>query len=182
MTEYPEITPKKEKRKQAQPKHHAGKSKLIVQARRKKIIEGIINGKTQKQAGIESGLSSKTVESQVCEILKEPKVQESFQKLLDKIIPDEVLGHKINTLLHAKETKYFADKGIVTDQRDVDALSIQADMTKHVTKLKGYLIDKSEVGLDIATVELILSALPPEYAEAVREKLQVVKMIKDLPK
>jgi len=55
-------------------------------------------------------------------------------------------------------------------------------MTKHVTKLKGYLIDKSEVGLDIATVELILSALPPEYAEAVREKLQVVKMIKDLPK
>ena len=162
------------KKPQNQPKHHAAKSKLIAQARRKKIIEGIIEGRTQKQAGIESGLSPKTAESQVCEILKEPKVRESFQKLLDKIIPDEVLGHKINALLHAKETKYFADKGIVTDQRDVDALSIQADMVKHVTKLKGYQIDRAEIGLDITAIELILSALPPEYAEAVRAKLLTI--------
>ena len=35
----------------------------------------------------------------------------------------------------------------------------------------GLLHDRAEIGLDIATVELILSALPPAYAEAVRVKL-----------
>jgi len=175
MTEYPEITPKKEKRKQVQPKHHAAKSKHIARARRKKIIEGIIEGKTQEQAGIDAGLSPKTVNAQVSKILKEPETQKTFRELLDAQIPDSTLSKKISSLLHAKETKFFAEKGKVTDQREVEALSTQADMVKHVTKLKGYLIDKSEIGLDITAIELILSALPPEYAEAVRRAIETAK-------
>ena len=171
MSECPKITPKKEKRKQVQPKHHAAKSKPIALARRKKIIEGIIEGKTQAQAGIDAGLSPKTAATQVPQILKEPATRKTFRQLLDEQISDSTLSKKIDSLLHAKETKFFAERGKVIDQREVEALSIQADMAKHVTKLKGYLVDKSEIGLDITAVELILSALPPEYAEAVRKKL-----------
>ena len=171
MSECPKITPKKEKRKQVQPKHHAAKSKPIALARRKKIIEGIIEGKTQAQAGIDAGLSPKTAATQVPQILREPATQKTFRQLLDEQIPDSTLSKKIDSLIHAKEIKFFAERGKVIDQREVEALSIQADMAKHITKLKGYLVDKSEIGLDITAVELILSALPPEYAEAVRVKI-----------
>ena len=168
--DYPEITPKKEKRKQVQPKHHAGKSKLIVQARRKKIIREIIAGKTQEQAGIEAGLNAKTACSQVSRILEEPQTQRTFLHLLNKQIPDKKLTSKYDKLLESK--KYLPTSEGLTPVEDC---SVQLRAVDSVAKLKGYLIDKSEIGLDITAIELILSALPPEYAEAVRRAIETAK-------
>ena len=55
----------KPKKKQNQPRHHAAKSKVACALRRKKILKGLMEGKTQKQAGIEAGLSPKTADKQV---------------------------------------------------------------------------------------------------------------------
>ena len=169
MSECPKITPKKEKRKQVQPKHHAAKSKLIAQARRKKIIEGIIEGKTQKQAGIETGLNPNSAERQVSTILKEPEVQKTFRQLLDAQIPDKKLTSKYDSLLESK--KYLPTSEGLTPVEDC---SVQLRAADSVAKLKGYLVDRAEIGLDITAIELILSALPPEYAEAVRAKLLTI--------
>ena len=40
---------------------------------------------------------------------------------------------------------FFAHQGKVVDKREVEALDIQADMTKFVTKIKGHVIDRSQV-------------------------------------
>ncbi|MFZ2809407.1 MAG: terminase small subunit [Desulfosalsimonadaceae bacterium] len=42
-------------------------------------------------------------------------------------------------------------------------------------KLLGMMKERQEFGLDAATIDLILSALPPEYAKAVRAKLAGTK-------
>ena len=170
MSEHPEITPKKEKRKQNQPKHNAAKSKPIALARRKKIIEGIIAGKTQEQVGIEAGLNAKTAYSQVSRILQEPQTQKTFRQLLDAQIPDKKLTSKYNDLLESK--KYLPTSEGLTPVEDC---SVQLRTADSVSKLKGYLVDKSEIGLDIPAIELILSALPPEYAEAVRRAIETAK-------
>jgi hypothetical protein len=40
---------------------------------------------------------------------------------------------------------FFSHQGKVMDKREVAALDIQADMTKFVTKIKGHVIDRSQV-------------------------------------
>ena len=60
-------------------------------------------------------------------------------------ITDTSLAADINRLRHAKETKFFSEKGIVTDEREVEALSIQADMTKFAAKVKGHVTDKTSI-------------------------------------
>ena len=157
------------KKPQNQPKHHAAKSKLIAQARRKKIIQGIIEGKTEKQAGIDAGLSPKTAANQVPMILREPETRKNFIQLLNEHVPDKKLTSKYETLLESK--KYLPTSEGLTP---VDDCSVQLRTADSVAKLKGYLVDKSEIGLDITAIELILSALPPEYAEAVRAKLLTI--------
>ena len=52
-----------------QPKTHAKKNKAAVEARRKTIINALLDGKSTMQAGTEAGLSPKTADSQVSQIL-----------------------------------------------------------------------------------------------------------------
>jgi predicted DNA-binding protein (UPF0251 family) len=42
----------KPRKKQVQPKKHVGKTKAVVEARRKKIVKAVVEGKTIRQAGM----------------------------------------------------------------------------------------------------------------------------------
>ena len=65
---------------------------------------------------------------------------------LDEVgLSENALKTKLLNLLDAKETKFFADKGIVTDQRDVEALGIQQRALDMAFKVKGaYAPEKVE--------------------------------------
>ena len=52
------------------------------------------------------------------------------------------LANKLNKELEAKETKFFQEKGIVIETREVEALGIQSNMIEFATKLKGHLVEK----------------------------------------
>ena len=133
--------------KQNQPKHHVGKSKAAVEMRRKKIVKSITEGKTRKEAGIEAGLSPKTAESQVSQILSEPKVQAAFKEILDKAgVTDERIAEKISNLLDAKKTVSCvsgkdAGAGSV-DFVDVDDNTVQLNTAKLASQLRGHLTEK----------------------------------------
>jgi len=142
-----------EKKKQKQPKHHAGKSKLIAKARRKKIIKEIIAGKTQKQAGIAAGLSPKTAEGQVCEILKEPEVQRTFQQMLSEMCPDDFHSQTYRDCMEATKVisanviapggDGMADAhGTTKDFIDVPDYATRLKAADSVSKLKGYISEK----------------------------------------
>jgi hypothetical protein len=133
-------------KQQKQPQKHAPKTQTDVYMRRKKIIKGLVEGKNLKEIGIETGLSPKTASSQVSRIVREPQTQRMFIELLDKAgCTDSYLAKKIQALSKAKKKLFFAHQGKVTDEKEVDALEIQADMTKFAAKVKGYVTDKSQV-------------------------------------
>ena len=143
----------KSKRKQKQPKHHAAKNKVGVRLRRKKIFKAIIEGKTQKQAGVEAGFSSNTAQSQVSQILINPNIQTSFKALLDKIVSDDKLAQKYDSLLESKKVisamvignEGMKDAGSMTkDFVEVDDCAVQLKCADSIAKLKGHLIDRSE--------------------------------------
>lgn len=157
-----------EKKKQNQPKTHAGKSKAVVAARRKKIIKAIAEGKTRKEAGIKAGLSPKTASAQVTEILKQPELQKTFRQLLDKAVPDELLSNKYASLLEAKKCisamviapggEGMKDANSMTkDFVEVDDCAVQLKAADSIAKLKGYMVEKHDVGGE--GIESILKAL-----------------------
>jgi hypothetical protein len=122
-----------------------GKSKIELKKRAKIIAKAMMGGATAKDALISAGYSFDTASTQTTAVLDNPVVQETFQKILEKAgLSDDFLAAKLRSLVDAKEIKFFSEKGIVTDRREVEALSIQADMLKFAAKVKGHT--KEETG------------------------------------
>jgi hypothetical protein len=169
-------------KKQVQPKKHAGKTKAVVQARRKKIIKAIAEGKTQKEAGIEAGLNPNSARQQVGEILAEPCVQKTFLEILNEKIPDDFHS---NVYREGMEANKVISANVIAPNGEgmKDANSMTKDFIEvpdhptrikaadSVSKLKGLVVDKKQVGLDERAVELILGALPKEVGDAIRKEL-----------
>jgi len=148
----PTTTPVHPKKKQVQPKTHAGKSKQATKLRRKKILNSILNGKTQQQAGIEAGLSPKTAPAQVTAILKEPETRATFFDLLHKAVPDDFHANTfrecmeatkvISANIIAKGGEGMADAHSMTkDFIDVPDYAVRRASAVDVAKLKGYTDD-----------------------------------------
>jgi hypothetical protein len=170
------------KPKQRQPKTHAGKSKPVVEARRKKIVKALVEGKTNKEAAAIAGLSPKTGADQVSQILREPRMCATFAQLLNEVIPDDYQAMKYQELLEStkvisaniinKSGDGMADAHSMTkDFIEVPDYPTQLKANDAISKLKGHLTEHTVHGFDDRATEMMLSALPPEYAEAVRRKL-----------
>jgi hypothetical protein len=66
------------------------------------------------------------------------KVNDKIEKWFDEVgLSENALKNKLLSLMEAKETKFFAHEGTVTDQRDVDALGIQAKILDMAIKVRG---------------------------------------------
>jgi hypothetical protein len=66
------------------------------------------------------------------------KVQSRIKEWLDDIgLSDARLKIKLVELLDAKETKFFQKDGMITDQRDVEALEVQRRTLDMIFRMKG---------------------------------------------
>jgi len=120
-----------------------GKTKSDLKRRARIAAQAIIAGQDTTSALVTAGYSKGTALTNSTQILNNPVVKQTFNDLLDKAgLSDDALARRISELSRAKEVKFFADKGIVTDQREVEALSIQADMVKFAAKVKGHVVDR----------------------------------------
>ena len=124
-----------------------------ISVKERKLIKARIEGKTvtesAKIAGMGRTYASKSIER--------PQVKELFASLLDKAgLTDEKLASKIAQLAEAKETKFFANQGIILDQREVEAIETQRKMTEFACKLKGHLVEKVEGSLSEDTLSRII--------------------------
>jgi len=74
------------------------------------------------------------------------KLKEIIGKWLDEHgLSDSYLKQKLKFLLEAKETKFFAYEGKVTDQREKDALEIQRRTLDMAMKVKGLYAPEEKV-------------------------------------
>ena len=88
--------------------------------------------------------TAKTAIAKHDEIVNNSKFKQTFSEIMNKAgLTDEAIAQRIRQLSEAKETKFFSDKGIVTETREVEALSIQADMIKFAAKAKGLVSERS---------------------------------------
>ena len=92
-------------------------------------------------------------------------------------LTDEAIAQRIRQLSEAKETKFFSDKGIVTETREVEALSIQADMIKFAAKAKGLVSERStgdtinNTFIDLSSYDVFLDSSP---MQAIDQNDQVI--------
>jgi hypothetical protein len=131
-------------------KQNGGSMVEKIAPRKKKLIKGISEGKTQRQAAIDAGYSPKTADSQASQILKEPKVIATIQDMMDKAgLSNEKLLEKHVELLNATKTISCvsgkeAGSGSV-DFVDVPDYQTQFKALEASYKLKGAFVEKKEV-------------------------------------
>jgi hypothetical protein len=149
--------------KQIQPKHHIGKTKAQVQARRKTIFKAIADNKTQQEAGELAGYNANSAYSQVSQILKSPSAINSFKAILDKKINDQKLSDKYNELLSATKvisavivnnktnpTSQADGELPLADSQTKDFIEVpdyptQLKTADSISKLKGHMTDGVQV-------------------------------------
>ncbi len=101
-----------------------------------------------------------------------------YKAELDKWMDEEGLTKcrikaKIVSLMEAKETKFFAHNGKVTDEREVEAHGIQGKMAELGAKVKGLLApQRFEHSLSGDDIKKILSAFPEEFQAKVLAKFR----------
>lgn len=141
-----DLPTKKPKQKQL------GKTKNDLKIRARKIAQALIAGKTETEAVKSAGYSAAYANSQKNEILKNPVIQKTFNQILDAAgLTDEKIANRIKELSEAREVKHFPYqvtegkvKRQIIDEREVDALGIQANMIQFAAKLKGHLVEKTQ--------------------------------------
>lgn len=142
------------------PTRTLSKSKEATEARRKIVAQAVIEGKTLKEAAISAGYSPISAEKQGSLILQQPETKKVFAHILEEAgVSDKFLADKIKNLMDAKKIQYFQKDGIVTDEREVDALETQRKTAELVSKLKGHLRDQSQIDINVGIMAMVVAAV-----------------------
>jgi intergrase/recombinase len=147
-------------------KKHAPKSPLAAKIRRNRLVKALFNGECLKDVAISTGLSPKTAGSQATNILKHPQALKTFIRYMEENgISDDFLAAKIYNLINAKKTEFFQKDGVVTDQREVEAIETQRKTLELATKLKGHLKERSAGDIIINLMQMVVQAVRNEEEE-----------------
>lgn len=114
----------------------------IAEERRLNLISALSQGKTFKEAAEISGYVSRqsawNVFKAICK--DTPEILNLMNLPLPRIL------QKLGDQLEAKETKFFQNKGIITDQVDVEAHEIQQNAAVQLARLHNAYPGRNEEG------------------------------------
>jgi len=79
--------------------------------------------------------------------------------LAQRGLTDEFLADKIKSLLDARQTLYFQRDGVVTDQREIQAIETQRKTAELAAKLKGHLREQPEVNVEVGLMAVVIQAM-----------------------
>ena len=135
-------------------------------AREQKFIEAKLNGATDTEAALATNPSLKAPDSSGHQLKKtiEEKLPEVYLAL--GLTRNEFIQKHLARCLEAKETKFFAHEGVVTDQRDVVAWTVQQRAQDMVFQLAGDYKQARESGGPAIRVILIDPRNRPQNGNA----------------
>jgi hypothetical protein len=107
------------------------RSKLSL--KEEKLVNALTKVDSVAEAGRLAGYNTKQAAHQALARVRE-RAPEALQRL--GITRDRVF-QKLGALMDAKETKFFADKGVVMETREVEAQDIQMRATVELAKMHG---------------------------------------------
>jgi DNA-binding CsgD family transcriptional regulator len=148
-----------------QPKTHAPKTRAQCVARRKIIANALLDGKTTMEAGLAAGLSPKTADNQVSQILREPKTQNTLLAAMVARGMDDAYYAEHHRML-IEGTKVISANIIVpgggTDLKDAGSMTkdfievpdfqAKAKGLDMAYKLQGRYIEKQEIDIKQAVI------------------------------
>jgi hypothetical protein len=118
-------------------RHMSNSDPLALPDKKRRYVEARLKGKSKRQAVVAAGYApgsataGKKLEAQ-------PDVRAAFSALIRETVPAERIAKAIAEGIEAKETKFFAHEGMVTDQRDVVAWSERRQYTQLAAEYGGY--------------------------------------------
>lgn len=108
------------------------------QAKKAAYLVGLASGKTRRQSALDAGYAWSTARNPGRNI-ESPDVKEAFQKLIRRRIPAHKISQRIAEGLDATDTKFFADKGVVVDQREVVDWAQRRNYAQLAAEYGGYI-------------------------------------------
>jgi hypothetical protein len=145
-------------------------AKAAKAAKRRRFVEGLINGKSMRRAALDAGVSQSMANNAGRTIL--PGVRDDFQQELGRKFPRGKLVQRIAEGLDAKAIKLAQFEGDFTDKRYLVDYSERRRYVELAAKLLGYLVEKLEVtGAEQAPIDFKLPVNFVDPAEAARRKL-----------
>ena len=106
-------------------------------ARKQLYVSGVARGLTKKQAAMDAGYSWATARTPAQ--IETPDIKEAFAKLIRRRIPAHKISQRIAEGLDATDTKFFADKGVVVDQREVIDWAQRRNYAQLAAEYGGYI-------------------------------------------
>lgn len=143
----------------------AKKKKAKLNLKQRKLVRGIVAGKTKRKAAHDAGIG-KTPESSSAGATKELKkanVQDALAVAMDKVpsLNMDNLMVKLGEGVEAQETKFFSDKGKIVSKVDVVAWGPRKSFLDTALELRGA---KRQQGSDTKiNVAIVLSRLDSEH-------------------
>ena len=125
------------------------KTARAVRKRTKQVILAVAEGATLQQAGEIAGYKKSYAAKSACNLIKNtPQDSPIIRALNESGVSIETIAAKVASLMNAKTTKFFQKDGIVTDEREVEALETQRKTTELAARLHGVLSTESTSATD----------------------------------
>lgn len=127
--------------------------------RQRKFVKGTLAGKSARQAALDAGYAETTANRATVQIAVKPAVQTLLKDVLVKTgLTSAKIAQRLKEGVDAKETKFFAKDGRVTDERTVIDLGMRHQYLQTVMKITGDLIDRHEITGQLSVAEILAAS------------------------
>lgn len=129
-------------------------TRAATELRRRKVLNGLIAGKSLTEAALDAGYSESTAAVACRDIM--PHIREAFQEAMHRRIPIGKLAETISAGMTAEETQFFQKDGVVTDERNVIAWSERRRYSELASRLMNLEPPREVTGSDGGPIQFTL--------------------------
>ncbi len=159
---------------------------LLKTEKQRKFVKGYSDPNSSTfqnatQSAVQAGYSPDSAASIGSQLLKNGQIQRSVTAALErKGIGDDFLADGLIDGMRAEETRYFSDKGIVTDERQVKDYHARAKFQDMTHRLRGDFPKDEPVQLASLILKIGDGPLPPaEWEELANRERRIGELLSE---
>lgn len=122
-----------------------GKKKYVpLTPKQTKYVRERLKGKTKKRAALDAGYTESMANAATAKI-ENGEIRRRFRLAIQRHCSPEHIAQRISEGLDAEETKFWAEKGVVMDERNVVAWTERRNYAEMAAKYGGMYVEKQEL-------------------------------------
>ena len=124
------------------------------EVKRQRFVQGMVEGKSMRAAALAAGYSEAMANQASRDLM--PACRDAFREALQHRISINKLSNTIAAGLDAESIQYFADKGMVLDERKTTDYRERREYAKLAANLMQFEPPKEVTGADGGPLEMVL--------------------------